>query len=413
MLLIISGILTFLIIAILLTAAIVFIESKLVYKGDVTININDDPENSITTKAGDTLLGTLNDNDIYIPSGCGGGGTCGVCKCQVIEGGGELLPTEESHINRKEAKEDWRLACQVKVKNDMQIKVPEEIFNVKKWECEVISNKNVSTYIKELNVKLPEGETLDFRAGGYIQIDVPKYSMDFRKDIQVDEKFKQEWEENGVFDLSIKNKEETSRAYSMANYPVEDKIIKLNVRIATPPWDSKKGKFKNVPPGICSSYIFGLKPGDKVKVSGPYGEFFARDTDNEMVFIGGGAGMAPMRSLIFDQLLRLKSNRKMTFWYGARSLREVFYREEFDKLAAEYDNFDWYLALSDPKPEDDWKGLCGFIHLVLLDNYLKDHPEPEECEYYICGPPMMLQAVQKMLYDLGVEQENILYDDFG
>lgn len=413
MLFIISGILTFLIIAILLTAAIVFIESKLVYKGDVTININDDPENSIKTTAGDTLLGTLNDNGIFIPSGCGGGGTCGVCKCQVIEGGGELLPTEESHINRKEAKEDWRLACQVKVKNDMKIKVPDEIFNVKKWECEVISNENVSTYIKELNVKLPEGETLDFRAGGYIQIDVPKYSMNFHEDIQVGEKFKQEWEENGVFDLAIKNSEETSRAYSMANYPVEDKIIKLNVRIATPPWDSKKGKFKNLPPGICSSYIFGLKPGDKIKVSGPYGEFFAKDTDNEMVFIGGGAGMAPMRSHIFDQLLRLHSSRKMTFWYGARSLREVFYREEFDKLAAEHDNFDWYLALSDPKPEDDWKGLCGFIHLVLLEEYLKDHSEPEECEYYICGPPMMLQAVLKMLYDLGVEPENILYDDFG
>ncbi len=413
MLLIISGILTFLIIAILLTAAIVFIESKLVYKGNVTININDDPESSIKTKAGDTLLGTLNDNDIYIPSGCGGGGTCGVCKCQVLEGGGELLPTEESHINRKQAKEDWRLACQVKVKNDMKIKVPDEIFNVKKWECEVISNKNVSTYIKELNLKLPQGETLDFRAGGYIQIDVPKYSMDFRNDIEVDEKFKQEWEENSIFELSIKNNEITSRAYSMASYPVENDIIKLNVRIATPPWDSKKGKFKNVPPGICSSYIFGLKPGDKVMVSGPYGEFFAKDTDKEMVFIGGGAGMAPMRSHIFDQLLRRKTNRKMTFWYGARSLREVFYREEFDKLAAEHDNFDWHLALSNPKPEDNWKGLCGFIHLVLLENYLKDHPEPEECEYYICGPPMMLQAMLKMLYDLGVESENILYDDFG
>src|SRR6056297_1650082 len=316
MLLIISGILTFLIIAILLTAAIVFIESKLVYKGNVTININDDPESSIKTKAGDTLLGTLNDNDIYIPSGCGGGGTCGVCKCQVLEGGGELLPTEESHINRKQAKEDWRLACQVKVKNDMKIKVPDEIFNVKKWECEVISNKNVSTYIKELNLKLPQGETLDFRAGGYIQIDVPKYSMDFRNDIEVDEKFKQEWEENSIFELSIKNNEITSRAYSMASYPVENDIIKLNVRIATPPWDSKKGKFKNVPPGICSSYIFGLKSGDKVMVSGPYGEFFAKDTDKEMVFIGGGAGMAPMRSHIFDQLLRRKTNRKMTFWYG-------------------------------------------------------------------------------------------------
>jgi len=412
MLFILSGIITFLLISVLLTAAIVFIESKLVYKGDVKINVNDDPENSIDTTAGDTLLNTLNDNGIFIPSGCGGGGTCGVCKCQVTAGGGELLPTEESHINRKQAKEDWRLACQVKVKNDMDIKVPDEIFNVKKWECEVVSNRNVSTYIKEFVVKLPEGEVLDFEAGGYIQIDVPKYSIDF-KNFDIDPKFQDEWNEYGLYNLTMKNNEETSRAYSMANYPVENSVIKLNIRIATPPWDRKKGGFKNVPPGICSSYIFSKKPGDKITISGPYGEFFAKDTHNEMVFIGGGAGMAPMRSHIFDQLLRLNSNRKMTFWYGARSLREIFYQKEFDKLAAENENFSWNIALSEPKEEDNWTGMCGFIHKVLHDNYLKDHESPEDCEYYICGPPMMLTAVLKMLDDLGVESDNILFDDFG
>ena len=412
MLFILSGIITFLLISILLTAAIVFIESKLVYKGDVKINVNNDPENSIDTIAGDTLLNTLNDNGIFIPSGCGGGGTCGVCKCQVTAGGGELLPTEETHINRKQAKEDWRLACQVKVKNDMDIKVPAEIFNVKKWECEVVSNKNVSTYIKEFVVKLPDGEVLDFEAGGYIQIDVPKYSIDF-KEFNIENRFQDEWKEYGLFDLSMKNNEVTSRAYSMANYPIENNVIKLNIRIATPPWDRKKGGFKNVPSGVCSSYIFSMKPGDKVTISGPYGEFFAKDTDNEMVFIGGGAGMAPMRSHIFDQLLRLKSKRKMTYWYGARSLREVFYQEEFDKLATENENFSWNIALSEPKEEDNWTGMCGFIHKVLYDNYLKNHESPEECEYYICGPPMMLAAVLKMLDDLGVESDNILFDDFG
>ncbi len=413
MLFILSGIITFLLIAIILTAAIVFIESKLVYKGNVKITINDNADNDINTVAGDTLLNTLNDNDIFIPSGCGGAGTCGVCKCQVTKGGGDILPTEESHINRKQAKENWRLSCQVKVKNDMEIHIPEEIFNVRKMECKVISNKNVSTFIKEFNVKLPENETLDFKAGGYIQIDVPKYNINYKNDIIIDDIYKNDWETNGLFDLSIKNNEATSRAYSMANYPVENNIVKLNIRIATPPWDSKKSQFKNVPPGICSSYIFSLKPGDKVVISGPYGEFFAKDTDNEMVFIGGGAGMAPMRSHVFDQLLRLKSKRKMTFWYGARSLKEVFYQDEFDQMAAENENFDWYLALSNPQPEDDWKGLCGFIHQALYDNYLKNHPNPEDCEYYICGPPLMLQAVTSMLDNLGVEQKNILYDDFG
>ncbi|MBN2280956.1 MAG: NADH:ubiquinone reductase (Na(+)-transporting) subunit F [Candidatus Marinimicrobia bacterium] len=412
MLFIISSIVTFLVIALLLTAAITFIESKLVYKGNVKIKVNDDPDHILSTQAGDTLLNTLNENGIFIPSGCGGSGTCGVCKCQVTEGGGELLPTEESYINRKMAKEHWRLSCQVKVKNDMALKVPDEIFNVKKWECKVLSNKNVSTYIKEFVVQLPEKEILDFRAGGYIQIDVPKYSIQF-KDFNIDERFQDEWREYGIFDLSVKNHEATSRAYSMANYPVENHVIKLNVRIATPPWDRKKKAFKNVPSGICSSYIFSLKPGDKVSVSGPYGEFFAKATDKEMVFIGGGAGMAPMRSHIFDQLLRLNSSRKMTFWYGARSLREVFYQEEFDQLAAEKENFQWHLALSDPRPEDNWSGLCGFIHKVLYDHYLKDHESPEECEYYICGPPMMISAITKMLDDLGVEPENILYDDFG
>ena len=407
MLLIISGIITFLLIAIILTAAIVFIESKLVYKGDVKISINDNPDNTIDTTAGDTLLNTLNDNEIFIPSGCGGGGTCGVCKCQVLKGGGDLLPTEESHINRQEAKDNWRLSCQVKVKNDI------EIHNVRKMECEVVSNENVSTYIKEFNVQLPEGETLDFKAGGYIQIDVPKYNINFKNDINIEEQYRADWESNGLFELITKNNEITSRAYSMANYPVENKIVKLNIRIATPPWDSKKNQFAKVPPGICSSYIFSLKPGDKVVVSGPYGEFFAKDTQNEMVFIGGGAGMAPMRSHIFDQLLRLNSKRKMTFWYGARSLKEVFYQEEFDKLAEENDNFNWNLALSDPQPEDNWKGLGGFIHSALYDNYLKNHPAPEDCEYYICGPPMMLTAVTSMLDNLGVDSDNILYDDFG
>ena len=413
MLIVLSGILTFLLITIILTLLIIFVESKLVYKGKINININGYPENSIETQAGDTLLNTLNENEIFVPSGCGGGGTCGVCKCQVINGGGDLLPTEETHINRKQAKENWRLACQVKVKNNIEIKIPDEIFNVRKMECEVISNNNVSTYIKELNLKLPDGEILDFRAGGYVQIDVPKYQINFRQNIEVEQEYREEWKENKLFDLSIKNSEITSRAYSMANYPVENDIIKLNVRIATPPWDKKKAQFKKVLPGICSSYIFGLKPGDKVIVSGPYGEFFAKDTDNEMVFIGGGAGMAPMRSHILDQLLNLKSSRKMSYWYGARSLREIFYQNELDQLSKKYPNFSWNIALSEPVPDDKWTGYQGFIHKALYDNYLKNHENPENCEYYICGPPMMLSAVLQMLDDLGVESKNILFDDFG
>ncbi|MBF8221332.1 NADH:ubiquinone reductase (Na(+)-transporting) subunit F [Halomonas sp. 328] len=403
---ILLGVFMFTLVVISLTGVILAARSKLVSTGDVQIEVNGDPEHTITTQAGGKLLDTLAANGIFLSSACGGGGSCAQCKCRVEDGGGAILPTEESHFTMREKKEGWRLSCQVPVKQDMKVEVPEEVFGVKKWECEVIANPNVATFIKELNLKLPEGENVDFRAGGYVQLVAPPYDIKF-SDFDIEEEYRGDWEKFDLFKISHKNTEETIRAYSMANYPEEKGILKFNIRIATPPPGT------NHPPGIMSTYVFNMKPGDKVTVMGPFGEFFARDTDAEMVFVGGGAGMAPMRSHIFDQLKRLKSKRKISFWYGARSWRETFYNDEYDQLAEEFDNFEWHLALSDPLPEDNWEGPTGFIHNVLYENYLKDHPAPEDCEYYMCGPPMMNASVIKMLLDLGVEPENILLDDFG
>lgn len=402
------GVVMFTLIVLALVGLILFAKSKLVASGNVTININDDPEKSITVPIGGKLLNVLSDNRIYLPSACGGGGTCGECKCVVTEGAGDVLPTEKSKLNRKQIRENYRLSCQVPVKNNLKIEVPAEVFDIKKWECTVVSNRNVATFIKELVLKLPEGEHVDFRAGGYIQIEAPPHQLDFSKDFIIEDEYRDAWDKYNVWQYKSIVTEPIVRAYSMANFPLEIGKIMLNVRIATPPANPP-----GLPPGKMSSYIFALKPGDKVTISGPYGEFFAKKTNNEMVFIGGGAGMAPMRSHIFDQLLRLNSTRKMTFWYGARSLREIFYKEDFDKLAAEHKNFTWNVALSEPLPEDNWKGYVGFIHQVLYDNYLKNHPAPEDCEYYICGPPMMNSAVLNLLHNLGIEPENILLDDFG
>ncbi|MEM0955481.1 MAG: NADH:ubiquinone reductase (Na(+)-transporting) subunit F [Pseudomonadota bacterium] len=388
-----------------LVGVILMARSRLVATGDVTILINDEKE--IKVPAGGKLLQTLSANDIFLASACGGGGTCAQCKCVIDEGGGAMLPTEESHFSRREATEGWRLSCQTPVKQDMKIHVPEDVFGVKQWECEVVSNPNVATFIKELTLKLPEGENVDFRAGGYVQLECPPHLVNFG-DFDVEEEYRGDWERFGFFKLQSECKDTTIRAYSMANYPEEKGIVKFNIRVATPPPGSE-----GIPPGIMSSWVFNLKPGDKVKVYGPFGEFFAKDTDAEMVFIGGGAGMAPMRSHLFDQMKRIHSNRKISFWYGARSLREMFYADEYDALAAENDNFDWHVALSDPQPEDNWEGLTGFIHNVLYEQYLKDHPAPEDCEFYMCGPPMMNAAVISMLTDLGVEPENIMLDDFG
>ena len=404
--LILLGVFMFTVVVVGLVLVILAARSKLVSTGDVTIEVNGDPEHTITTQAGGKLLNTLAANGVFLSSACGGGGSCAQCKCRVEEGGGSILPTEESHFTLREKKEGWRLSCQVPVKQDMKIEVPEEIFGVKKWECEVISNPNVATFIKELNLKLPEGEEVAFRAGGYVQLVAPPYDIKF-SDFDIEEKYRGDWEKFELFNISHKENEEVIRAYSMANYPEEKGILKFNIRIATPPPGT------NHPPGLMSTYVFNLKPGDKVTVMGPFGEFFAKDTDAEMVFVGGGAGMAPMRSHIFDQLKRLNSKRKISFWYGARSWRETFYNDEYDQLAEEHDNFEWHLALSDPQPEDNWEGPTGFIHNVLYENYLKDHPAPEDCEYYMCGPPMMNASVIKMLLDLGVEPENILLDDFG
>ena len=401
------GVAMFSVVILSLVAILMIARKRLVASGDVSILINDDPDKAITTGAGSNLLNTLADNKIFIPSACGGQGTCGVCKVHVYEGGGALLPTETSHVSRGEAREGVRLSCQVKVKEDMKIGLEEEVFGVRKWECTVRSNHNCATFIKELILELPKGEEVPFRAGGYIQIECPPHVVDY-KDFDVEEEYREDWDKFKIWDLTSKVDEDVSRAYSMANYPGEEGIIMLNVRIATPP-----PRQMDLPPGKMSSYIFNLKPGDKVTISGPYGEFFARDTDNEMVFIGGGAGMAPMRSHIFDQFRRLGCDRKVSFWYGARSLREAFYIDHFDKIAEENDNFKWHLALSDPLDEDNWDGYTGFIHQVLYDNYLKDHPAPEDVEYYLCGPPLMLQACMSMLDDLGVEPENILFDDFG
>ena len=388
-----------------LVAIILIARSKLVSSGDVTIEVNG--ERTVTVAAGSKLLNTLSANGIFLSSACGGGGTCAQCKCIVESGGGEMLPTEESHFTKREAKEGWRLSCQTPVKQDMKIEVPEEVFGVKKWECTVESNPNVATFIKELTLKLPEGESVDFRAGGYVQLECPPHAVNY-KDFDIQPEFRGDWDKFDLWRYTSKVDETVIRAYSMANYPEERGLVKFNIRVASPP----PGR-DDLPAGQMSSWVFGLTEGDKVTVYGPFGEFFAKDTDAEMVFIGGGAGMAPMRSHIFDQLKRLHSTRKITFWYGARSLREAFYVDEYDTLAAENDNFEWHLALSDPLPEDNWEGPTGFIHNVLLENYLKDHPAPEDCEYYMCGPPMMNASVIKMLQDLGVEPENILLDDFG
>ena len=403
---IIVGVVLFTGIIIGLSIIILLARSQLVASGDVTINVNGERE--LAVPAGGKLLSALTAQELFLPSACGGGGTCGQCRVSVLEGGGSLLPTEASHVSKREAAEGQRLACQVAVDQDMRIEVPEDVFGVNKWECTVRSNDNVATFIKELVVELPEGETMDFRAGGYIQIECPAYRLSYR-DIDIPDQFRDDWERFHLFDLESVVDQPDLRAYSMANYPDENDIVMLNVRIATPPPNAPDG----TPPGIMSSYVFGLKSGDKVMVSGPYGDFFAKDTDAEMVFVGGGAGMAPMRSHILDQLLRLKTDRKISFWYGARSLREAIYRKEFDELAAKHDNFDWHLALSDPLPEDNWEGLTGFVHNVLLDNYLADHPTPEDCEYYMCGPPVMNAAVISMLDSQGVDEENILLDDFG
>lgn len=404
---IVFSVLMFTGIVLALVMMILAARSRLVSTGDVRIDVNGDPEKGMTAAAGGKLLQTLAAQGVFLPSACGGGGSCAQCKCQVLDGGGDILPTEEGHFSKREIRDGWRLSCQVNVKQDMKVEVPEELFGVKKWECEVVSNNNVATFIKELVLKLPEGENVDFRAGGYVQIEAPKYDIKY-KDFDIDEEYRGDWERFKFFDIEAKNDEEVIRAYSMANYPEEKGILKFNIRIATPP----PGK-PEIPAGKMSSFVFNQKPGDKVTVFGPFGEFFAKKTEAEMVFVGGGAGMAPMRSHIFDQLLRLNSKRKISFWYGARSLREAFYVEEYDKLAAEHENFTWHLALSDPQPEDNWSGLKGFIHLVLMEQYLKDHPAPEDCEFYMCGPPMMNAAVIKMLEDLGVEHDNILLDDFG
>ena len=403
----ILGVVSFTGVVLLLVLVIIFARSRLVSTGSVNIEINDDPANTITVPAGSKLLQTLAENKIFLSSACGGGGTCSQCKCLVMDGGGSILPTEESHFTSKEQNEGWRLSCQVAVKNDLKIQIPDEVFGVKEWECEVISNDNVATFIKELILKLPEGEEVNFKAGGYVQLEAPAYEDLSYKAFDVDNEYHSDWDKFKIWDNVANNDEPIIRAYSMANYPEEKGVLKFNIRIASPPPGS------DVPPGLMSSWVFNLRAGDKVRVFGPFGEFFARKTDAEMVFVGGGAGMAPMRAHIFDQLLRINTNRKITFWYGARSLREMFYVDEFDKLQEDNENFNWHVALSDPLPEDDWSGEIGFIHQVLLDNYLKSHPAPEDCEYYLCGPPMMNKAVIDMLINLGVEPENIMLDDFG
>ncbi|PKL89705.1 MAG: NADH:ubiquinone reductase (Na(+)-transporting) subunit F [Ignavibacteriae bacterium HGW-Ignavibacteriae-2] len=405
--LIILGVVMFTVIVLVLVVIILLAKSQLVASGNVNIIINEDADKTLTVPIGGKLLNVLAGQKIYLPSACGGGGTCGECKCLVTEGGGDVLPTETSKLNRKQIREHYRLSCQVPVKGNLKIEVPAEVFEIKKWECTVRSNQNVATFIKELVLELPAGEKVDFRAGGYIQIEAPEHIVNY-KDFLVEDEYREDWDKFNLWRYVSKVEEPIVRAYSMANYPEEEGIIMLNVRIASPP-----PKMPDVPPGQMSSYIFNLKPGDKVTISGPYGEFFAKKTQAEMVFVGGGAGMAPMRSHIFDQLKRIKTDRKITFWYGARSLRECFYSEEFDKLQEENPNFTWHLALSEPLPEDNWKGHTGFIHQVLYDNYLKNHSAPEDCEYYMCGPPVMNSAVVRMLDNLGVEPENIMLDDFG
>ncbi len=401
---IVLGVVMFTVIVLSLVAVILFARSRMVSSGNVDIEING--KKTLSVPAGDKLLQTLAGGDIFLASACGGGGSCAQCKCIISEGGGSLLPTEEPHFSPREVREGWRLSCQAPVKQDMKIEVPEEVFGIKQWECTVESNPNVATFIKELTLKLPEGESVDFRAGGYVQLEAPTHHVKY-SDFELGDEYKGDWERFGFLDVESKVDEPIIRAYSMANYPEERGIVKFNIRCATPPPNNL-----SLPAGQMSSWVFNLKPGDKVTVFGPFGEFFAKETDAEMIFIGGGAGMAPMRSHIFDQIKRLKTKRKVSFWYGARSMREVFYSEEYDQLAAENENFEWHLALSDPQPEDNWTGMTGFIHNVVLDNYLKDHSAPEDCEFYMCGPPMMNSAVISMLNDLCVEPENIMLDEF-
>ena len=401
------GVFFFTAVILALVAVLLIAKSQLIPGGEVEILINGDPEKTIKTTGGATLLSTLAAQKIFIPSACGGQGTCGVCKCKVLEGGGALLPTEKTHVGKREAREGVRLTCQVKVKENMKLEIEPEVFDVKRWKCQVRSNENVATFIKELILELPEGEEVPFRAGGYIQIECPPYQVAYTA-FEVDDEYRGDWDKFDLWRYASKTDEEVTRAYSMANYPDEKGIIMLNVRIASPP-----PNLPDVPPGEMTSYLFNLKAGDEVEISGPFGEFFARPTEAEMCFVGGGAGMAPMRSHIYDLFQRLGTDRKVSFWYGARSLREAFYVDEFDKIATENENFDWHLALSEPLPADEWTGDTGFIHQVLYDNYLKDHPAPDEVEYYLCGPPMMIDACKKMLYELGVEEESILFDDFG
>ncbi|MCB0531184.1 MAG: NADH:ubiquinone reductase (Na(+)-transporting) subunit F [Lewinellaceae bacterium] len=409
-----SSIVVFILVILLLAYMILVAKDRLLPQGDVKIVINGDADHALVVKPGGTLLSTLSSNNLFLASACGGGGTCAMCTCQVFAGGGDVLPTETNHLNRTQVRDHLRLACQVKVKEDMEIKVPDEVFGVKKWECEVVSNDNVSTYIKEFVVKLPPGETLNFRSGDYIQIDVPEIVITFDRDLyNIPDKFKDDYDKFNIWKLKTVVEEPLFRAYSMANHPAEGNIIMLNIRIATPPWDRAKGAFADVPPGYCSSYVFSRKPGDKVTISGPYGEFHIKKTENEMVYIGGGAGMAPLRSHIFHLFHTLKTGRKVSYWYGARSLREIFYEDHFRQIEKEFPNFRFEIALSEPLPEDNWTGYKGFIHQVVLDEYLSKHPEPEEIEYYLCGPPLMLSAVQNMLDNLGVPEEMVAFDDFG
>jgi len=410
---IIASVTVFLVFSLFLVSLILFAKAKLMPSGLVKLMING--QERIEVEAGSTILTTLANKKIFLPSACGGGGTCAMCKCQVLSGGGEILSTEKIYFTRKQQQDNWRLGCQVKVKQDMEIKIPEEIFGIKKWECEVVSNDNVATYIKELVVKLPEGEFLEFESGSYIQIDVPQCEIDFKTELyNIDERFHDDYNKFNIWDLKMKNPEPVFRAYSMANHPAEGNMIMLNIRLATPPFDRKAGGFMNVNPGICSSYTFAGKPGDKVSISGPFGDFHIKPTKKEMIYIGGGAGMAPLRSHLFHLFhTKKEKDRKIAFWYGGRSLREVFYTEQFRDIEKDFSNFQYNIALSEPLPEDNWTGYTGFIHQVLYDNYLKNHAEPEEIEYYLCGPPMMNAAVFKMLDELGVSPDNIAFDDFG
>lgn len=429
-LIIVSAIVVSIVMIFLLVSVLLWAKAKLTTSGPVTINLN--AEKDITVEAGSSLLTTLGNNKIFLPSACGGGGTCAMCKCRVTEGGGEILPTEAPYFSRKEIQENYRLGCQVKVKNDMKVIIPDEIFGIKKWECEVISNHNVASFIKEFVVRLPEGESLEFEAGGYVQIDVPAIECDFKTidispspdDPAGKDKFKEDWDKFKLWDLKMKNDEPIFRAYSMANHPAEGNIVMLNIRIATPPWDRAKNKWMDVNPGICSSYVFTRKIGDKVTISGPYGEFFIKDTGSEMLYIGGGAGMAPMRSHLFHLFHTLKTGRKVTYWYGGRSKRELFYLDHFREIEKKFPNFRFYLVLSEPLPEDNWKvskdvndkegdGFVGFVHQAVIDQYLTKHDSPEDIEFYFCGPPMMNQAVLKMCDDWGIPPENVSFDDFG